>query len=193
MRDCCREAEPADWKLVASEYDEMLRVALSIKTGRMLPSSILRRFGGAARSNRLARAVRELGRVIRTTFLLEYLDDLDLRETIQTAMNKSERFNQFTQFITFGGHGLIAENDRGEQRKRVKYTHLVANCLILHNAWALTEAIRKLRREGMRITPEVISRLSPYLTEHINRFGTYRLKPGRPSPPPDFAALDWTS
>jgi hypothetical protein len=53
-------------------------------------------------------------------------------------MNKGERFNRFTQFIAFGGHGLIAENDRDEQRKRVKRTRLVANRLILHNAWALT-------------------------------------------------------
>lgn len=176
----------ADWKLIAEQYDDMLRVIVSIHAGRMLPSTILRRFGSASRANRLALAFRELGRVIRTIFLLEYIDDLELRRTIHDAMNKSERFNQFKQFIAFGGRGLIATNDRGEQSKRVEYTRLVANCVVLHNAWTLTKAIRGIGRKGIPVTPESIGRLSPFLTEHINRFGTYSFKPRRNTEPIDF-------
>ena len=57
-------------------------------------------------------------------FLLKYLSDPTLRRTIQGATNKSEAFNKFIQWVSFGGGGLIAENDRDEQRKLIKYNHL---------------------------------------------------------------------
>ena len=34
---------------------------------------------------------------------------------------------------------MITENDRAEQRKRIKYNHLVANCLIFHNVYEISK------------------------------------------------------
>jgi hypothetical protein len=48
--------------------------------------------------------------------LLRYLSDAELRRTIQAATNKSERFNQFVQWVSFGGDSVIAENTRDEIR-----------------------------------------------------------------------------
>ncbi|MGH9831082.1 MAG: Tn3 family transposase, partial [Blastocatellia bacterium] len=157
-----------DWKLIEDYLDEMLRVAVSIKAGKLLLSTILRRLGSYSRDNRLHQAFREVGLVVRTEFLLRYLSDLDLRRIIQVAMNKSERFNQFVQWVAVGGKGVIAENDRTEQRKRIKYNHLVANCLIFHN---------------VAVEEETLRHMSPYLTEHINRFGVYEWNPQRSAPP----------
>lgn len=173
----------ADWDLIAAEYDAMLRVVISIQAGKLLPSTILRRLGPSARTNRLAQAVRELGRVVRTIFLLDYIDDADLRTVIHATTNKAERFNQFKQFLTFGGEGLMTTNDRYELKKRTEYARLVSNCVMLHTASQLTEAIRKLRRKDIRISDAAVSHLSPFQTEHINRFGRYELRKNRLSPP----------
>jgi len=75
--------------------------------------------------------------------------------------------------LAFGGGGVIAENDRGEQRKIIKYNHLLANCLIFHNVCMMTRALYKLRADGMQIEPEAVAALSPYVRSHINRFGLY--------------------
>ncbi len=53
------------------------------------------------------------------------LSSSELRSTIQAATNKSESFNDFVKWLAFGGGGVIAENDRGEQRKIIKYNHLL--------------------------------------------------------------------
>jgi TnpA family transposase len=58
---------------------DMLRVALSIKAGRISASTILRRLGTYSRKNRLYQAFCELGRVIRSGFLLRYISDKELR------------------------------------------------------------------------------------------------------------------
>jgi TnpA family transposase len=71
---------------------ELLRVAVSIKGGALLPSDILRRLGTYSRKNKLYFALRELGYVVRTMFLLRYVSEV---EAIQSATNKSERFNEF--------------------------------------------------------------------------------------------------
>ena len=82
---------------------EMLRVAISIGADKIKPSTVLRRLATYSRKNKLYFAFRELGYVVRTMFLLEYLSDVELRRLIQSVTNKSERFNQFVQWVAFGG------------------------------------------------------------------------------------------
>jgi hypothetical protein len=101
--------------------------------------------------------------------------EVELRQAIQSATNKSDRFNEFVQWISFGGDNVIAENVRDEQRKFIKYNHLVANILAFHNIVSMTKAIDRLRAEGQEISDEVLAAVSAYQTSHINRFGQYQL------------------
>jgi TnpA family transposase len=178
-----------DWELIETMLPDMLRVAVSIKTGALLPSDILRRMSSHSRKNRLYFAFRELGRVVRTLFLLRYISDLDLRHVIQTATTKSERFNKFVQWVFFGGDCVIAENVRDEQRKIIKYNHLVANLLVFHNLVNMTRAIQKLEAEGYPVSEALLAASSPYPNEHINRLGTYNPNFGR-VPEPLMLALE---
>ena len=60
-----------DWDLIATHLPDMLRIALSIKAGRMTASTILRKLSSYSHKNRLYQAFRELGRVVRTGFVLQ--------------------------------------------------------------------------------------------------------------------------
>lgn len=57
----------------------------------------------------------------------------------------------------------------------IKYNHLVANMIILHNVVGMTRVLQELRDEGTEITPEILGGLAPFRTAHINRFGDYTL------------------
>ena len=164
-----------DWQLIETHLPDMLRVVLSIKEGRFSPLTILRRLGTYSRKNRLYHAFCELGRVIRTGFLLRYLADADLRSTVQAAMNKNESWNQFLQWVAFGGAGMIAENDRLAQRKIIKYNHLLSNCLLFYTIAAMSRALGELCAEGYPISAELVAGLSPYTVGHYIRFGSYSL------------------
>jgi TnpA family transposase len=130
--------------------------------------------------------INEKLRVTRTIFLLRYLSDPKLRRQIQRATNKSEAFNKFAQWVLFGGGGVIAENIRDEQRKIIKYNHLVANLLIFHTLVTMMRTLQRLENEGHVIEKEVLEVLSPYQTEHINRFGNYTVNMNRVPEPLDF-------
>ena len=164
-----------NWTLITEYLPDMLRVAMSVKAGKIRASTILRKLGTNSRKNKLFQAFHELGVALRTGFLLQYLNDEDLRATIQAATNKSESFNRFAKWLAFGGEGVIPSNNRDEQRKFIKYNHLVANCLIFYNVFEMSRILHELMQEGYSFSREAIAAVSPYLTEHINRLGRYHL------------------
>lgn len=164
-----------DWDLIKTHYYDMLRVVMSIKAGKIKASTILRKLCSKSRKNKIYFAFRELGRVVRTIFLLNYINDPELRKTIQAATCKSEEFNNFIAWVMFGGGGTIADNMRHNQRKIIKYGHLIANIVILHVVANMTKVINDLRNEGTEINEYILRELSPYRTDHINRFGIFPL------------------
>ncbi|MGW9048391.1 Tn3 family transposase [Streptomyces lydicus] len=118
-------------------------------------------------------AFREVGRVIRTVQLLRYLTNAPLRRRVTAATNKVESFNRFSQWVGFGNQGVIADNDPVELEKAMKFNALLTNAVIFHNALDITEIVWQLLEEGWEMDPEDLGHISPYLTEHINRFGEY--------------------
>lgn len=98
-----------------------------------------------------------------------------MRRMIQTAMCKSEEFNHFVSWIRFGDGGVISDNLRFNQRKIIKFNHLVVNMLIFHTVVHQTKAVNKLKSQEVEIPTEILSGIAPYWTEHINRFGAFHL------------------
>lgn len=91
-------------------------MALSVKEGKIRAATVLRKLGTHSSKNRLYQAFHELGCAVRSGFLLQYINDAELRATIQAATNKSEAFNGFAKWLSFGG-AVLSTNNREEQRK----------------------------------------------------------------------------
>jgi TnpA family transposase len=162
-----------NWELIKTHWSDLLRVVLSINSGKISSDMLLRKLGNYSRKNKLYQAFRELGRVIRTIFLLQFISDQKLRQQITAMTNKVEAYNGFSKWFCFGGEGVIASNDPEQQEKTIKYGDLVANAVIFHNVVDLTEVLLGLRKEGFFWNREDLASLSPYLTSHIKRFGDY--------------------
>ena len=168
-------SDTINWDLIKAHWLDLMQVVLSIKHGKISSSLLLRKLGTYSRKNRLYQAFQELGRVIRTLFLLEYLSDLNLRETISATTNKVEAYNALSEWVLFASRIIVASNEPDEMEKAIKYNLLICNCLILQNIIDLTETIHTLQKKGLQINKEDISRLSPYMRSNIKRFGDYVL------------------
>jgi TnpA family transposase len=164
----------ADAALIESHWQLMMQVILSIEAGVILPSTLLRRLGNYSRQNSLYRAFREVGRIVRTVFLLRLISDQAMRLQIRSVTNISESYHEFASWVSFGGQ-VLPTNDPLEQEKRTKYNQLLASCIILKNVIDMSALLPDLARMGYVVTPETIRTLSPYMTEHIRRFGDYVL------------------
>ncbi len=87
--------EVIDWKLIETHWRDLMQVTLSIRAGKISSVILLRKLGNESRKNRLYQAFRELGRVVRTVFLLQYLSDPEMRKRITEMTNKVESYNGF--------------------------------------------------------------------------------------------------
>ena len=167
--------EPVKWDLIKTHWSDLFQVVLSIQAGKISSPILLRKVGNYSRKNRLYQTFQELGRVVRTVFLLEYISDLQLRQQITAATNKVEAYHGFSKWFFFGGFGIIGYNDPESQEKIIKYNDLIANAVIFHNVVDLTNILRDLKREGYLIMREDVAALSPYMNSHIKRFGDYSI------------------
>jgi TnpA family transposase len=165
-----------NWNLIKTHWLDMMRVVLSIKAGKVMPSTLLRKLGSYSKKNRLYQAFQELGKVVRTTFLLEYISSPKMRTEITAVTNIVEKYHDFLDWVCFGKDGTITENDPIEQEKRFKYLDLVASAVILHNTVDMSLAIQTLMARGEPVHQRYIKALSPFITRHIKRYGDYVVK-----------------
>lgn len=164
-----------DWKLIETHWQDLMRMVLSIKAGKLMPSTLLRKLNSYSKKNRLHQALRELGRVGRTIFLLRFISEPAIRRQITACTNIVETYHNFIDWLHFGKHGVIAENDPDEQEKRLKYLDLVASAVIFQNAVDMSLAVQQLSAEGYPIDRKALATMSPYLTEQLKRFGDFVL------------------
>lgn len=92
-----------DWALIEQHWQELMQVALSIQAGTISSPLLLRRLGSESRRNRLYLAARELGNVVRTVYLLQWIGSLELRQDVTANTNKIESYNGFSKWLSFGG------------------------------------------------------------------------------------------
>lgn len=168
-----------DWKLIRNHWKDLMQVAISIQQGRVASPMLLRKLSHDGRHNRLFAASRELGRVLRTVYLLRWISQKEMRQEVTATTNKIESYHAFTKWLDFGGD-VITENDLNEQQKRIRYIDLVASAVILQNTVDMMRIIQELYAEGENIAVEDAAFMSPYGTTGVKRFGNYHLDLKRP-------------
>ena len=160
-------------KQIRAHWDEILRLATSIKQGTVTASLMLRKLGSYPRQNGLAVALRELGRIERTLFILDWLQSVDLRRRVQAGLNKGEARNALARAVFFNRLGEIRDRSFEQQRYRASGLNLVTAAIVLWNTVYLERATNALRKHGKEIDNALLQFLSPLGWEHINLTGDY--------------------
>ena len=166
-------------KLIRDHWEEILRLAASIKQGTVSASLMLRKLGAYPRQNGLAVALRELGRIERTLFTLEWLQNTELRRRVQIGLNKGEAKNALARAVFFNRLGEIRDRSFENQRYRASGLTLVVAAIILWNTVYLGRAIDDLKAQGLPVDDNLLEHLSPLGWEHINLTGDYVLRQNR--------------
>nr|WP_250144768.1 Tn3 family transposase [Escherichia coli] len=160
-------------KHVRAHWDEILRLATSIKQGTVTASLMLRKLGSYPRQNGLAVALRELGRIERTLFILDWLQSVELRRRVHAGLNKGEARNALARAVFFNRLGEIRDRSFEQQRYRASGLNLVTAAIVLWNTVYLERAAHALRGNGHAVDDSLLQYLSPLGWEHINLTGDY--------------------
>jgi TalC/MipB family fructose-6-phosphate aldolase len=181
---------------IVDTYDLDAEVlAASIRQGTVTASLILRKLGAYPRQNALAVALRELGRLERTLFLLQYICDVELRRRIHVGLNKGEARNALAKAVFFNRLGELRDRTHEDQRHRASGLNLLVAAIVLWNTVYLERAVKALHERGEVVPDDLVAHLSPLGWEHINLTGDYvwrrdrkvekgNFRPLRPFPKP---------
>lgn len=160
-------------KAIRTHWDEILRLATSIKQGTVTASLMLRKLGSYPRQNGLAVALRELGRIERTLFILDWLQSVELRRRVHAGLNKGEARNALARAVFFNRLGEIRDRSFEQQRYRASGLNLVTAAVVLWNTVYLERATHALRSNGHAVDDTLLQYLSPLGWEHVNLTGDY--------------------
>jgi TnpA family transposase len=155
---------------IRKHWDEILRLAASIKEGTVTASLMMRKLSSYPRQNGLSIALRELGRIERTLFILDWLQSVELRRRVNAGLNKGEARNALARAVFFNRLGEVRDRSFDQQRYRASGLNLVTAAIVLWNTVYLAQATNSL---GDELDAELLKYLSPLGWEHINLTGDY--------------------
>jgi len=159
--------------LVAQNWDDLLRLAGSLKLGLVQAGGLIRTLQTNDRPTKLARALEEWGRVVKSLYLLSYIDDENYRRRILVQLNRGEGRHQLARAVFHGKRGELRQRYREGQEDQLGTLGLVVNVIVLWNTLYMDAALNQLRAEGYQVRDEDVARLSPLGFEHINMLGRY--------------------
>jgi len=163
----------AHLRTVEENWNEVLRMAASIRAGTVAPSALLRRLAAFPRQNALAKALREMGRIERTLFTLDWITDPALRRRSHAGLNKGEARNALARTLFFHRQGEICDRTFENQRYRASGLNLAVAAVILWNTVYLNRAIAELRSRGEILSDDALAHVAPLGWEHISFNGDY--------------------
>ena len=164
---------PIQTDLIVTHWDELLRLAASLKFGHATASLLLAKLQAGSRQNALAQALIEYGRVVRTVFLLRYLADTDLRRKIGGQLNKGESLNALRRALFFANQGHVRRAHHDDQTEQALCLTVVTNAVVLWNTIYLQDARTAMADAGRPVGDEAATHLSPAQSDHINPYGDY--------------------
>jgi TnpA family transposase len=154
-------------------WDNLARVAGSLKRGYVTASLFISKLQVYPRQNHLTKLLQEYGRLVKTIFILRYLEDQALRRRVHAQLNKGEALHQLRKFLFFVRDGAVSQKDEEDQNNQAACLNILTNAVIVWNTVYMQAALEALRVEGYAVQDEDLVHLSPARFAHIHRYGKY--------------------
>jgi TnpA family transposase len=159
--------------LIQENWEDIVRLAASIKAGAVAPSVMLKKLSAFKRQNRLDLALAEVGRIERTLFTLDWLESPELRQRCQAGLNKSEARHALAQAVFVHKQGRIADRTLQNQEHRASGLNLVIAAIALWNTLYMERAVDHLRARDVVAPDALLAHLSPMSWAHVSLTGDY--------------------
>ena len=160
-------------KLIIEEWENIQRIILSLALKTTTQSIIIGKLSSYARKNKTKRALWEYDNIIRSLYLLDYIDSVSLRRHVQKALNRGESYHKLHKAISYSNFGKLRFKTEGEQQIWNECGRLIANCVIFYNATILSNVLQYQTERGDSIAATELEQISPIAWQHINFHGRY--------------------
>ena len=160
-------------ELISRHWDELLRIAGSLKQGYVTASLLISKLQSPQQKNALTKALQEWGKLNETIFILKYLQSPEYQKKITVQLNKGEALHALRRDLFIANEGKIRRRDQEDQLNQAACLNLVVNAITVWNTVYMQAVLEQLKNEGYEIKEEDVKNLSPARSEHINMYGKY--------------------
>jgi hypothetical protein len=109
--------------------------------------------------------------IIRSLYLLDYVDSPPLRRNVQRALNRGENYHQLRRAVSYANFGKLRFKSEDDQVLWSEYSRLITNCIIYYNATILSRLLAHKEAAGDREGTAMLKQVSPVAWQHINFYG----------------------
>lgn len=160
-------------ELILRHWDELLRIAGSLKQGYVTASLLISKLQSPQQKNALTKALQEYGKLNETIFILKYLQSPEYQKKITVQLNKGEALHALRRDLFIANEGKIRKRDQEDQLNQAACLNLVVNAITVWNTIYMQAVLEQLKIEGYEINEDDVRNLSPARNEHINMYGKY--------------------
>ena len=161
-------------KLIETHWSDILRFMATIRLKYSSASLLFKRLSSYAKDHPLYQAIKEFGRIIKSIFILTYLDDVEIRQRIEKQLNKVELANKFSKAVFFDRNQEFKYGSKEEQEIAMACKVLIQNAIVLWNYLYLSTLLANNHdldeRSQMVLS---IKRGSIMAWQHFNFHGEY--------------------
>ena len=166
-------ADDGDAVAITEQWDQLARIAASLKA-RTAPAHVaLQRLTASGPSDRVAKALTALGRLVKTRNILRYLHDEPLRLRIQTQLNRGEARHGLARWLFFADQGEFRTSDFEMIMNKASCLSLLSNAVVLWNTLQIERIVTELRAAGTTIRDQDLVHVWPLQRRHITPNGVY--------------------
>jgi TnpA family transposase len=161
-------------KIIHDNWDDILRFIATIKLRETSASQLFRRLSSYTRQHRLFKALKEFGKIIKTLFLLKYIDDIELRQAIEKQLNKQENSNKLGKAVFHGNNQEFQQSTKEDQMIAEGCKRLIENSIVCWNYLYLSKMIHEAKSiEERNNIIEAVKNGSVLAWQHFNMQGDY--------------------
>jgi TnpA family transposase len=164
-------------ELIVEEWPNVLRMMASLAQKEVTQATIIRKLSSYTRQNRTKKALWELDSICRTLYILDYIDDSGLRQSVQKALNRGEAYHRLRRAVAYVNSGKFRVQTETEQQIWNECSRLIANAIIFYNTVLLSKVYEQKAADDDLEAMNVIAGISPIAWRHINLFGSFEFSP----------------
>jgi len=160
--------------LIREHWDDVLRFMATIKLKETSASRLFKRLSSYSKDHPLYRAIKEFGRIIKTQFILTYVDDVELRQHMEKQLNRVELLNKFSKAVFFDKSSEFTVATREEQEIVTACKVLIQNAIVLWNYLYLSQLLINTKKsQDKSVLLDTIKNGSVMTWQHVNMRGEY--------------------
>ncbi len=159
--------------LIVEEWDNVLRILVSLARKTTTQSIIVSKLSAYARRNKTRRALWEYDAILRSLYLLDYIDSPPLRQNVQHALNRGENYHQLRRAVSYANFGALRFKSEEDQQIWSECSRLLTNCIIYYNATILSALLAHKEAQGDTAGAEALKKIALVAWQHVNLHGRH--------------------